>query len=246
PPLDRSKFQQAPIPAPAPDRARLAMNATHTENGMLQPSAQVEAAILGAVNSVGTDYGYMKAMGHQESKFDPAAKAGTSSATGLYQFLDQTWLETVKKHGAEHGMGDLAAQIYRDNDTGKYMVADPTLRQQILDQRYDPTASALMAAEFAQDNQNHLRRTLGIEAGPTELYMAHFLGAGGATKFLGAQGNGKGDQIAANFFPSQAEANRNIFYVKETGQARTLDEVYALLNEKIAPRAEAYELARGE
>ncbi len=72
----------------------------------------VGSAIQRAAARTNVDFGYLFNQAKVESGLDPDAKARTSSATGLFQFIDQTWLGTVKKHGAAHGL-DWAANAIR-------------------------------------------------------------------------------------------------------------------------------------
>jgi hypothetical protein len=80
-----------------------------------------------------------------------------------------------------------------------------------------------MAAAFARDNQAHLETRLGRPLQSVDLYMAHFLGAGGATRFLRAHDSNPNGTAAASF-PDAARANRNVFY-KRDGSARSFAEV---------------------
>ncbi|HCH95135.1 MAG TPA: lytic transglycosylase, partial [Erythrobacter sp.] len=64
----------------------------------------MQSAIARAATRTGVDFDYLLAQAKLESGLDPSAKAGTSSATGLYQFIDSTWLRTLDRHGAKHGM----------------------------------------------------------------------------------------------------------------------------------------------
>jgi hypothetical protein len=182
----------------------------------------VGSAIRQAALSTGMDFSYLLGQAKIESGFNPNARARTSSATGLFQFVEQTWLATVKQHGADHGLGWAAAAIEK-GPNGRYHVTDPAARQAILDLRKDPSAAASMAAEFASDNKKYLERRLGRAAEPVDLYLAHFLGAGGASKFLAAQDSDPA-AAAASVVPAAARANRSIFYNKD-GSARTLAEV---------------------
>ena len=182
----------------------------------------VGSAIRQAALSTGMDFSYLLGQARIESGFNPNARARTSSATGLFQFVDQTWLATVKQHGAEHGLGWAAAAIERGSN-GRYHVTDPAARQAIMDLRKDPAAASSMAAEFASDNRDYLERHLGRPAEAADLYLAHFLGAGGATKFLTAQAADP-NTSAASVVPAAARANHSIFYNKN-GSARTLAEV---------------------
>jgi hypothetical protein len=94
--------------------------------------------------------------------------------------------------------------------------------------RTDPRANALMGAEFLKQNQKYLESSLGRGVSETDLYMAHFLGAGGAAQFLKA---GAGASAAA-VLPDAAGSNRSIFY--DNGRPRTVSEVYALMDGKVS------------
>jgi hypothetical protein len=183
----------------------------------------IQAAVRQASDSTGVDFSYLMAKAAQESSFDPEAKAATSSATGLYQFTEGTWLNMVEQHGAKYGLNREASQIQRRSD-GSLSVPDPQARRDILELRKDPKISSLMAAEFARDNQSQLEQTVGGEIGATELYMAHFLGAGGASKFLNGMRQNS-DQSAASLLPEAAAANKNVFYDK-SGKALSVGQIY--------------------
>ena len=187
--------------------------------------AQVQAAIGRAAQATGTDFDYLLAQARLESGLDPAAKARTSSAAGLYQFVDATWLATLDRHGAAHGLGWAADAI----DGGKRV--DPAMRAGIMALRFDPAAAATMAGELAADNRAALTAATGRDPNPTELYLAHFLGAEGATRFLRAE-QADATASAAALMPQAAAANRTIFY-RPDGGARSLGEVHALISGKM-------------
>lgn len=183
---------------------------------------RVGGAIARAAARTGVDFSYLFHQAKIESSLNPNARARTSSATGLFQFIDQTWLATVKKHGSEHGLG-WAADGIRQGPSGRYHVADPGLRSAILDLRRDPEAASAMAAEFAADNQQYLERRLDRPVESVDLYLAHFLGAGGAAKFLQAH-DANPDASAASIFPAAARTNRGVFFNRD-GSARSFAEV---------------------
>lgn len=189
-----------------------------------QAAAQsgVGVAIQQAAARTGVDFSYLLGQARIESGFDPNARARTSSATGLFQFIEQTWLATVQQHGDKHGLGWAAGAI-KQGANGRYQVADPAMRKAILDMRKDPQAASAMAAEFAADNQNYLENSLGRPMESVDLYLAHFLGAGGAQKFLSAH-DANPDAPAASILPAAARANRSIFYGKN-GAARSFAEI---------------------
>ena len=187
----------------------------------LTPQA-VTGALAQASRATGVDFGYLLSTAQRESSLNPGAKSKTSSATGLFQFVEQTWLRTLKAHGAEDGFAAQAAAI-DESPSGKLTVADPAQRQAILALRNDPQASALMAAEMTRDSKDQLERTLGRSVNDGELYLAHFFGPGGAAKFLQRAGSAP-DQSAAASFPDAAASNPSIFYNSD-GSARSFADV---------------------
>jgi hypothetical protein len=190
----------------------------------------VEAAIARAAEATTVDFGYLLAQAEVESSMNPEARAATSSATGLYQFIETTWLDTVKKHGHRFGLGDLAAQI-DVTASGSAYVADPAQRQAILALRADPEVASLMAAGLAEDNRAHLAPILGRQPDHAELYLAHFLGAGGAGRFL-SEMQADPSQSAAALFARPAAANRASFYAPD-GSPRSLAGVMDVLGSKL-------------
>jgi hypothetical protein len=171
-------------------------------------TSRVQTAIAAASSKTGIDFSYLLGQAKLESGLQANAKASTSSASGLYQFIERSWLSVVKQHGAEHGLGWAANAIGRDA-SGRLSVTDPTLRQQIFDLRDDPAAASSMAAELTSDNRHYLESRIGRSAEPVDLYLAHFLGSGGAAKFLSAWESDP-DQPGATMMPDAAAANRSI------------------------------------
>lgn len=200
----------------------------------IQGTERVRSAIATASARTGMSFDYLFNQARIESALKPDAKAKTSSAQGLFQFTRQTWFATIKSHGPAHGLGWAADAVSQDA-AGRYHVADPGLRASILDLRNDPEAASSMAAEFAADNEEYLGNRLGRTMEPVDLYLAHFLGAGGATKFLSAHAN-QPDHAAAPLFPQAAAANRAIFYAAN-GRMRTLDEIRGSFAKKLGADA---------
>jgi hypothetical protein len=198
--------------------------------------ASVQTAIATASRKTGIDFNYLLGQAQVESGLKANARAGTSSATGLYQFIEQSWLGVVKQHGAEHGLS-WAADSIKQTSTGRYVVSDPAARSAILNLRSDPQTASLMAAEHAADNKASLEDSLGRPATGTDLYMAHFLGLGGADKFLSAMASNP-DRTGASMFPAAARANRNVFY-SSNGQPRSLSEIYGRFAGKLDQGAAA-------
>jgi hypothetical protein len=152
---------------------------------------------------------YLKTIAQVESSGDPRANVEGGSAAGLHQFTENTWKDTVKQMGKNYPLED----------------------------RYDPIKSAEVAKFFTVQNKTLLERNIGRKANNTDQYMAHFLGATGASKFISSM-NKDGSQSAAltmKLMGSNAadfSVNKNIFYDK-TGKERSLLEVYDLMDKKM-------------
>jgi hypothetical protein len=209
-----------------------------------QTAQRVTAAIANASARTGVSFDYLMDQARVESGMRPDARASTSSASGLYQFTKQTWLGTVKQHGGAHGL-DWAADAITKNADGTFAVARDDLRASILQLRNNPEAAAAMAAEFAAHNGEYLQSRVGGDPEPVDLYLAHFLGAEGAARFLNAH-DANPDQSAAILFPAAASANRSIFY-RDNGSARSLREVRQNFAAKLGNSPSQYPtLARSE
>jgi len=179
--------------------------------GLPGAAARVAPAIARAAVRVGEDFAALFHTARLESAFNPAARAATSSASGLFQFIESTWLSVLARHGARHGLL-------------------PASREEALALRRDPEAASLMAAEFMRENRLRLERALGRAASATDLYLAHFLGPGGALRFLSALAEAPG-RAAAELFPAAAAANRPVFFAG--GRPRSLAEVHALFARRL-------------
>ncbi len=180
----------------------------------------MQRAIADAARRTTVDFDYLLAQAEVESSMNPEARARTSSASGLYQFIESTWLETVKRYGQRFGLGEISAQV-----------GDPTQRQAILALRNDPQIASLMAAGLAEDNRAHLTPILGRQPDHGEMYLAHFLGAGGAGRFLSELSRDP-SQSAAELFRAPAAANRAIFY-NGNGSPRSLADVMHVIDGKM-------------
>ncbi|MEQ9122837.1 MAG: transglycosylase SLT domain-containing protein, partial [Alphaproteobacteria bacterium] len=188
----------------------------------------VRGALQAASKATGVDFAYLAANASLESSLDPAAKAKTSSAAGLFQFIDSTWEDMVERHGAKIGLAKEAEGLA----SGKLSGLE---RRRIMDLRYDAGVAARMGAEFAAENQRFLRERLGREPEDVDLYLAHFLGPSGAASFLDrayATPHGK----AAEAFPAAAKANRAIFY--DGDRARSFVEIRNRFQAKLDARAD--------
>jgi hypothetical protein len=208
-------------------------NATATA-GVDPSRARIAGAIKQAASTTGTSFEYLLTTAKMESDFNPAAGASTSSAHGLYQFIDQTWLGTVKEAGTQLGYGKYADAITK-SPSGSYSVSDPAARTAILKLRDDPVAASSMAGVLTQSNSFKLTGSIGRRPTDAELYMAHFMGVGGAAKLISnAEDNPQAS--GARLFPNAAAANRSIFF-DHGGRARSVSEVYSVLTSRYASAA---------
>jgi hypothetical protein len=156
---------------------------------------------------------YLQATALVESSGNAKAKASTSSAGGMFQFIDSTWKQMVKEMGKNYTLED----------------------------KFDPAKATEVMAYFTQKQQGQLEKGIGRKASNTDLYMSHFLGAGGATKFLNAMAKDP-TQSAASLDPKAAAANKSIYFDK--GRERSLQEVYELMGKKITNAEKAVEAGR--
>ena len=197
-------------------------------------NSAVTGAIRQASQNTGTSFNYLLATAQVESGLNALAGAATSSAKGLFQFIQQTWLATMKQAGPALGYGRYADAITQ-TASGQYQVSDPALRNEILNLRTDPAANAAMAGAFTQSNAAALSDRLGRSPSEGELYIAHFLGAGNAARLINLAASNPNAK-AADIFPEAAQANSPIFYDRATGAARTAAQVRNILTAR-------YELA---
>lgn len=197
--------------------------------GSRPPAATIAGAIRKAAQATGANFEYLLTTAKVESNLDPAISAKNSSASGLFQFIEQTWLSTLRQAGKALGYGRYAAAIGQ-TASGRYVVKDPGLRSQVMALRKDPAAAAAMGGAFTQQNAAALTRRIGRAPSEGELYIAHFFGAGGAAKVIKLTGDNP-QANAAELFPAAAQANRSIFYDK-AGNARSVAGVYAELTRR--------------
>ena len=192
-------------------------------------------AVRHAAKVVGVDFGYMMELASAESGFEQNAKAGTSSATGIFQFTDDTWLTMLYINGAKYGLKDIAEHIDvkrdRNNNIISAKIEDPIISKYALDLRKDPRINALMGAEFAKENKAILENALPKQkVERTDQYLAHFLGPGQAVDFL-TQMKKHPEKSADGVFPAAADANHGVFY-NDDGSARSLKQVYDFFKKK--------------
>ena len=217
--------------------------------GPMKVSRWLAETVVRAAETTGVDPAYLMALADKESSLLPESKAATSSAEGLFQFLEGTWLDVLRRYGAKHGYAEAAEAIRVVQ--GRSVVADESQRAALLALRRDPYLAALMAGEMVNAHREILAGKAERDPSFSELYMAHFLGIHGASRFLELLED-KPTQIASRAFPQAAKANRAIFAKAsgaKTGKGKkeapvTLAEVKNRFEGMIAHRVARYESVR--
>ena len=175
---------------------------------------------------------YLLALAQQESGCRSDAQASTSTAYGMFQFIESTWLIAIHKHGAKYGEQRLAEAVGVDVG-GRPVLRQPAMRQEILAKRGDAQLAAYLAAELALENAAYIRRNRSKQLTATDLYMAHFLGAHGASEFL-QELDRRPNRHAHELLPRAASANPSVFFERgNRARPRTVAGVYGFFQQKI-------------
>ncbi len=178
----------------------------------IQPITDARDNIISTIRKVANtqhvDFQYLLNQAKVESGLDPRARAATSSAAGLFQFTSATWMNMVKRHGDKVGLASEAQNLRTNSTSGDE-------RAHILNLRNEPYMATALAAHLAADNAQSLAAAGHKSIGPTELYMAHFLGASGANTFLTGLRD-RPSEAAANALPVAAAANKSVFFANRT------------------------------
>jgi hypothetical protein len=197
-----------------------------TQSATAAGNSDVLSALRAASAKTGLDFDYLLNTAMRESSLNSQAKSKGSSASGLFQFIDQTWLGLVKRFGERYGLGSFAGAI-QQNPNGHYSVASADTKAAILALRQNPELSAVMAGESAKQTKQSLECALGRQVCGGELYAAHFLGPSGARHLI--QLNESDPSARADMaFPQAAKGNKAAFYHAD-GTAKTVGEVYSSL-----------------
>jgi len=214
-------------------------NSAMMQFGPMRIKRELVETVVRAARNTDTDPTLLMSIADKESAFAPTVKASTSSATGLFQFIDSTWLRVVRDFGAQHGLEKEAAAI--DSSDGPPSIADPAARRRILGLRNDPYLSAILAAEMLKHDAAHIAARIGRELSDGETYLAHFLGPSDAEKFI-TKLVSEPRYAAPKLLPKPARANRSIFFVAAKRRAGGLSvaDVHQKFETMMDLRAERY------
>ncbi|WP_333824212.1 hypothetical protein [Pinisolibacter sp.] len=195
-------------------------------NARTKIDARIAGAFRIASEATGASFDQLARTAARESDVRTDLGSATSSAKGLYQFVDQTWYELIKKEGPSVGLDRLAGAITSDGKGG-WTVADATDKAKILSLKTDPLVSSIMAGRLTAANTRLLTDSLGRTPTEGEVYAAHVLGAAGATKLV-RMTESEPNTSASLAFPKAAAANPDLFYGK-TGKPRSAAELLTTL-----------------
>jgi hypothetical protein len=184
---------------------------------------RIEQAFASASETTGLPFDFFMTTAMRESSLDVNAAASTSSARGPFQFIEQTWLGMVHEHGASLGLAQEASGIERRSD-GRFIMDDPQARETVLAMRHDPQLSAVMSGLYLQENAADLQNALGRQVTVGEGYVAHVFGPSGASRLISLSEQ-QPNRVAADVFPTQAAANRGLFYHR-SGEPVSVRQLY--------------------
>ena len=183
----------------------------------------LQVAILRASAISGVAPSFLWRIASLESGFRPEARSSVSSAVGLFQFLNSTWLSSLRRYGTELGMSRAAAAIDVD-ERGRPLIRDRSTRRDILAMREDPLLSATVAGLLTRENAETMAASETQKVTRDELYAAHVLGPTGALR-LYETAPLQPQVISPDVLHSQAETNPGLFL--DRGRHRTAAELIA-------------------
>ena len=199
------------------------------KTGIKEGGDTVINAIREGAQKSGADFSYLLKTARQESSLDPKAKSARSSATGLFQFVEQTWLKTLKESGPQLGLSRYASAVV-ETKSGRFDVPDPAMRNEILKLRSDPKIASLMAGALTKSNAASLSDALGRKPDAADLYIAHVLGANGAAGLL-RNNESNPDTAASTLFPEAAKSNPALFFDPASGKSKSVGDVKEILSQ---------------
>ena len=148
---------------------------------------------------------YLRKLTLAESGGNPNAKNPMGTASGKYQFIESTWKNMTKKYGLNY----------------------------TLDDRFDPKKSEQVTRLFTAENENYLKSKVGRELNDGDRYLAHFLGAGGASNLLSTMQKNPNAPISTVMSPNAINSNRSVT-VNKDGSLKTVSDVYNWASKKMS------------
>ena len=173
-----------------------------------QISESVASALQSASKRVDVPVNLLTAMAGVESTFNEGAKAPTTTASGLFQFINSTWESVVKRYWSKYGYPDRKPDRMRAED------------------------SAILAAAMMKHEGYPAALKAAGSVSITDIYLTHFLGPAGGASFIRSY-QSKPNVEAATVTPDKVvKANMSIYY--KGGQAQTFKQIYDSFSQKLA------------
>jgi len=193
--------------------------------------------VVKAAAVTGSDPALLLSIADKESSFILKAKASTSSASGLFQFIDSTWMTAMKSFGWRH----LQQEAQASPAEGAPKPVASTSRSEILKLRNDPYLSAVLAAEILKTEGAKISEEIGRGLTAGETYLIHFLGPDDARRFI-AKMDQDPQTSAAKLLPRPARANRSIFFASLNGRLKpkSLREVHDAFEAMMMARVDRF------
>ncbi len=207
--------------------------------GPVRVESAIVEHVIEAAKIADMDPALLMAIADKESSFAPKAKSSTSSASGLFQFVEATWFKALRAFGWRHGHEQEAMAIQGDD---KEMRVAPQKRAELLRLRNDPYLSAVLAAEMLKHDGEGIASRLGRPLTQGETYLIHFLGPEDAERFMKKMDDDPRASAAA-LLPKAAKANKPIFYERQGRRmkGRSVREVHEAFEAMMDTRTSRYE-----
>jgi hypothetical protein len=203
--------------------------------GPVRVESAIVEHVVEAAKIADMDPALLMAIADKESSFAPKAKASTSSASGLFQFVEAAWFKALRSFGWRHGHEQEAKAIQGDD-------VAPQKRAELLRLRNDPYLSAVLAAEMLKHDGEGIASRLGRPLTQGETYLIHFLGPEDAERFMKKMDDDPRASAAA-LLPKAAKANKPIFYERQGRRMkdRSVREVHEAFEAMMDKRTSRYE-----
>jgi hypothetical protein len=221
--------------------AEVMENATIHQYGEYEVSHWVAKAIVRAARDADFPADYLMAIAEKESSFDCDADSSASSALGCFQYIEQSWLSVIKRHGTTFGLGDVASKIVEKKTrrgAPYFDIEDESLKDEVLDMRRDPYLSAVLTASDLQEARRNIEAKLDIVMGDQNLYLPHFVGEDAAAHLLAAAAK-RPQTSAKRVLPTAARYNRAMFHGRG-GHPLSVSQFVARVENVIVSRSEKY------
>jgi hypothetical protein len=184
------------------------------------PHPALLQVIVDEARTTGLAPEFALALVSKESGFDRHAKSTRSTARGLFQFTDRTWLEAVERFGAEGPIAETLSGLGR---------------AEILHLRHHEITSTTIAVRYIAESRDRLTRSLGRAPTSSELYASHFFGRTGVVEFMSHLRKSP-SATAADLFPDFAKANPSLFHDADKGKPLSVSEVNLRLRQRLDQR----------